>query len=220
MNVKQGENMYKIYQLKDKQHNGMYVFQDKAGYHLMKAEVIYDKVCLLPEEGKFHMLPYFLRDTDVYDEYAEVEEPDKEYTKNILELYDKAVLLALEKHKNQVDKNNKPYINHILRVASQLKYLEDRIIALLHDTLEDTDTTEEELLEVFPEFIVEAVKSLTRDKEKETYQDFIKRCALNDIAVNIKIADLKDNYFREMDVPEPKLKERYKKALEFLGEEI
>ena len=211
--------MGKYYKLLDPKHKGLYVYHDEEGYYLVKSEIINNKPwTIIDEEDKFYMTPYFLRDTEVYDDYEEIEEPDKGYTKNILELYDKALLLAEEKHKNQVDKNNEPYINHILRVTSQLKYLEDKIIALLHDTLEDTDVTEEDLRKEFPEFVVEAVKALTRNKEKETYEDFIKRTALNDMAIRVKIADVKDNYERKMIEPRPDLKKRYKEALEFLGD--
>lgn len=205
--------MTRIYKLTDPKHEGLYAEETTEGYKLIKVKADSQK---FSKDTKFHMLPYFLRDTDVYDEYEEVDEVPEDYIENIINLLEKAEKIATEKHKYQLDKNGQSYIGHVLRVANQLDYLEDKIIALLHDTLEDTDTTEEDLLKVFPKFIVEAVKSLTRDKEKETYQDFIKRCVLNDIAVNIKTADLKDNYNRPMKGNNTKLKERYKKALEFL----
>lgn len=205
--------MTKIYKLTDTKHEGLYVEETAEGYKLIKIKADTQS---FSKDTKFYMLPYFIRDTEVYDEYMEVDKVPEDYIENMVKLLAQAEEIATEKHKHQVDKNGQPYIGHVLRVANQLNYVEDKIIALLHDILEDTDTTEEELSQIFPRFIVEAMKSLTRDKEKETYRDFIKRCALNDVAVNIKIADLKDNYNRPMKENNTKLKERYKKALEFL----
>ena len=209
--------MGKYYKLLDPKHKGLYVYRDEEGYYLVKSEIINDKPwTIIDEEDKFYMTPYFLRDTEVYDDYEEVDDVEPNYAEKMLELYNKAKEIAEEAHKDQVDKNGKPYIEHIYRVADRLVYLEEKTIALLHDTLEDTDVTEEDLRKEFPEFVVEAVKALTRDKEKETYEDFIKRAALNDMAIRVKIADVKDNYERKMIEPRPDLKKRYKEALDFL----
>lgn len=211
--------MNKYYKLLDPKHKGLYVYHDKEGYYLVKSEMIYDKSwTIIDEEDKFYMTPYFLRDTEVYDEYEEVDDVESDYAEKMLALYNKAKEIAEKAHKDQVDKNGKPYIEHIYRVADRLGYLEEKIIALLHDTLEDTDVTEEDLRKEFPEFVVEAVKALTRDKEKESYEEFIKRAALNDMAIKVKVADIKDNYERKMLEPRPDLKKRYKEALEFLGD--
>lgn len=209
--------MNKYYRLLDPKHKGLYVYQDETGYFLIKSKVIHSSpFSIIDEEDKFYMTPYFLRDTEVYDEYEEVDDVESDYAEKMLELYNKAKEIAEEAHKDQVDKNSKPYIEHVHRVADRLVYLEEKTIALLHDTLEDTDVTEEDLRKEFPEFVVEAVKALTRNKEKETYEDFIKRAALNDMAIKVKVADIKDNYERKMLEPRPDLKKRYKEALEFL----
>ena len=66
-------------------------------------------------------------------------------------------------------------------------------MALLHDTVEDTDVTAEYLLsEGFPRNVVDAILSVTRN-EDETYEDFIKRCRLNPIGRQVKLHDLEDN---------------------------
>lgn len=209
--------MGKYFRLTDQNHKGLYVYQDETGYFLIKSKVIHSSpFSIIDEDEKFYMTPYFLRDTEVYDEYEEVSDVESGYAEKMLELYNKAKEIADKAHRDQVDKNGKPYIEHIYRVANRLEYLEDKMIAFLHDTIEDTDVTEKDLRKEFPEFVVEAVKSLTRNKEQETYEEFIKRAALNDMAVKVKVADIKDNYERKMLEPRPDLKKRYREALEFL----
>lgn len=214
------KEFFKYYRLTDKQHNGLYVYQNEKGFFPVRSAEFQGKVYITTDNhNKFYMTPYFLRDTDVYDEYEEVfNGPKDSYPEKIRELRDKARSIAEEAHKGQVDKNGEPYIEHIERVADRLEFLEDQIIALLHDTLEDTDITEEDLSNEFPEYIVEAVKTLTRNKD-EDYKDYIKRVALNDVVIKIKLADLFDNYHRPMKEPRPGLKERYAKAIEFLTDE-
>ena len=77
-------------------------------------------------------------------------------------LYEKAVRLAASAHKGQVDKGGTDYIRHPLAVASMLEDGRDRIAAVLHDVVEDTKVTLEELAREFPPDIVEAVRLLTR----------------------------------------------------------
>ncbi len=109
------------------------------------------------------------------------------------ELLEKAALLCLTKHKGQTDKVGKAYFLHPMRVAMACATDEERIVAMLHDTVEDTDVTPEYLLTAgFPQYIVEAILSLTK-REGETYDDFIKRCSLNPIGRQVKLRDLEDN---------------------------
>lgn len=103
--------------------------------------------------------------------------------------------IAFEAHKGQKDKAGKDYILHPIRVAQKLDTFcsEVQIVALLHDTIEDTSVTPEFLKEKgFNDEIVEAVLSVTR-KEGESYMEFIRRCAENPISRIVKIEDLKDN---------------------------
>ncbi|MBO8460127.1 MAG: GTP pyrophosphokinase [Bacteroidetes bacterium] len=109
------------------------------------------------------------------------------------ELLEKALSIAVNAHKGQVDKSGAPYIMHPVRVAGKCCTDEERIVALLHDTIEDTEVTQDYLLhEGFPQNIVDAILSVTKE-EDESYDDFIKRCRVNPIGRQVKIHDLEDN---------------------------
>ena len=132
----------------------------------------------------------------------------------------KAMILAFEKHKNQVDKSGIPYIYHPIHVAEQMTDEVSTVVALLHDTLEDTNTTKEELLNLgFSSDIVEAIQLLTKPEDMD-YLEYVKLVSDNDIARNVKIADLKHNsdLSRLDDIKEKdKIRvEKYKKALDIL----
>jgi len=108
-------------------------------------------------------------------------------------LLEKALQIATDAHIYQVDKAGKAYIFHPIRVANRCDNDNERIVALLHDTIEDTEVTAEYLLmEGFPRNIVDAILSVTRNKD-ESYEDFIKRSRLNPIGRQVKIHDLEDN---------------------------
>jgi len=108
-------------------------------------------------------------------------------------LIDKALSIATRAHAGQTDKGGKPYIAHPQRVAARCTTDDARIVALLHDTIEDTRVTADYLLsEGFPQRIVDAVLSVTRC-EGESYDEFIDRAARNPIGRQVKIADLLDN---------------------------
>lgn len=112
---------------------------------------------------------------------------------NFTELREKAMQIAEKVHSGQVDKAGKPYIGHPVRVEMMCSRQEDRLVALLHDTVEDGDIASEYLLMVgFPQDVVDAVTSVSR-KRGEDYFDFIQRCKANPIGRRVKIADLKDN---------------------------
>ncbi len=107
--------------------------------------------------------------------------------------YLKALDLASWKHRDQKDKAGKPYFGHIARVSNACKTSPAKVVALLHDVIEDTDVTPEQMEELgFSEYIIKAVLCLTH-QEGESYEDFIKRAAKNPIAREVKIADLEDN---------------------------
>jgi len=104
-----------------------------------------------------------------------------------------ALQIARKAHAGQVDKAGKDYIGHPIRVASRCQSEDARIVALLHDTIEDTDVTPDYLLgEGFPQRIVDGVLAVTR-QTGETYDEFIDRAAKNRIGREVKIADLLDN---------------------------
>ena len=131
---------------------------------------------------------------------------------------DTAILLATKAHAGQKDKAGQPYILHLMRVALNVKSADARIVAFLHDIIEDTDYDESALLAAgFPAYIVLAVKTLTK-RRGEPYDAFIRRVGHNDLAREVKLADLEDN----MDMSRlPRVtevdEERYRKYLRAHG---
>ncbi len=108
-------------------------------------------------------------------------------------MLDKAILIATKSHQGQIDKAGQPYILHPLRVMFSRKNETERICAVLHDVIEDTDITLDYLRsEGLSEEILIALDALTR-RESETYDKFIDRIINNNIASHVKLADLCDN---------------------------
>ena len=105
----------------------------------------------------------------------------------------KAMRLCFEKHKDQVDKENVPYVFHPYTVAFNMDDEDSTIVALLHDVIEDTDTTIEEIEEMgFSNEVIEALKLLTHDKSVD-YFDYINLIKANPLATKVKLADLEHN---------------------------
>ncbi|OYQ61795.1 GTP pyrophosphokinase [Pseudanabaena sp. SR411] len=134
-----------------------------------------------------------------------------------------AIEIANQAHAGQLDKAGKPYISHPLTVMAQMDTLESKIVAVLHDAIEDSDLKIESLVKQgFPEFITDAIAAITK-LEGEQYEDYILRVKSNAIARKVKIADLTHN----MDITRianPTEKdfqrlERYKKVLQELQQE-
>ncbi len=108
-------------------------------------------------------------------------------------MYDKALEIATKAHKGQKDKAGNDYIAHPIRVAQHCKSNDAKIVALLHDTIEDTLIDETFLRNKgFNDTIINAILSVTRN-DGETYAEFIERANKNAIGKEVKIADLEDN---------------------------
>lgn len=124
-----------------------------------------------------------------------------------------AIMLAAFLHAGQLDKSNRPYILHPLRVglSSLLDTDDERIVGFLHDTVKDTTVTLDQVSRNFPQHIIDAVDALTR-RQGETYESFINRVKANEIARKVKIADIKDNLRPGAE----HLKDRYHTALAIL----
>lgn len=105
---------------------------------------------------------------------------------------EKAIHIAVNTHYNQKDKGGEPYIFHPLRVMDACASLEARIVAILHDVVEDTDITIEMLRQEFPPQIIEALKLLIHNPDVP-YMDYVASIKTNSIAREVKIADLRDN---------------------------
>ena len=110
------------------------------------------------------------------------------------QLLAKAVTIALEAHKDATDKAGMPYAGHIMRVMQAGRTNDEKIVGVLHDLVEDTDWTFDQLLEEgFPQHIVDALRCVTKISDDEPYEEFIKRVKTNPLAVAVKINDLTDN---------------------------
>jgi (p)ppGpp synthase/HD superfamily hydrolase len=106
---------------------------------------------------------------------------------------ERAIEIAVQAHTNQVDKGNQPYILHPLRVMLAVHTNRERMAAVLHDVIEDTPISVDDLvLEGFPEEVIDAVRALTK-LEGESRMDAAKRVIQNPIAMTVKIEDVKDN---------------------------
>jgi (p)ppGpp synthase/HD superfamily hydrolase len=103
------------------------------------------------------------------------------------------IIFITEAHRGQVDRGGQPYVLHPLRMMSQFDDEASRTVALLHDVIEDTAYTLDDLrTRGYNEAIIEAVDALTR-REDETYEQFILRIKPIPLARRVKLADLRDN---------------------------
>lgn len=135
-----------------------------------------------------------------------------------------AMQVAYTKHAGQVDKAGVPYIFHPYHLAEQLQDEIACTVALLHDVVEDTDTTFEELSEKFPDEVIEALRFLTRTKDTP-YLEYVKNIKKNKIATAVKLKDLEHNMDKARmslthisDEKRKSLFDRYTKAVQILTE--
>lgn len=138
----------------------------------------------------------------------------------------RAIEIATEAHKGQVDKAGNDYIGHPLRVMDMGKTDEEKIVGVLHDVVEDTSWTFETLAaEGFSAEIIEALRCVTKTSENENYDKFIERVKKNPLATAVKIYDLTDNmdirrlpYLSDKDVK--RLKKYLKAYKRLIGEPV
>lgn len=106
---------------------------------------------------------------------------------------ERAITIAAEAHAGQTDKAGEPYILHPLRVMLSLKMEAERIVGVLHDVIEDTPWTFDQLrAEGFSEEVLAGLETVTKRKG-EDYEAFVLRSAKNRIGHKVKLADLYDN---------------------------
>ena len=132
----------------------------------------------------------------------------------------KALRLCFDAHREQVDKTGLPYVFHPFHLAEQMKDEYTTVCALLHDVVEDTDCTLDDLRSMgFPDAVVDALALLTHDPAVP-YMDYVKVIATNPIARKVKMADLRHNSdlsrMDEADEWALKRTAKYKKALAYL----
>jgi len=126
----------------------------------------------------------------------------------------KAEEIARKAHYTQKRWSGSPYIEHPKRVALSFNDFDCRIVGWLHDVLEDTSITEQDLINSgIPRRLAGVVKILSRKKE-ETYYDFILRIKQNPTATKVKIADIEDNI--NDNLKECSLKDKYQLAKHIL----
>ena len=133
---------------------------------------------------------------------------------------ERAIVIAATAHQGQVDKAGAPYVLHPLRMMLSVDSLDARIVAVLHDVVEDTSITFDELLaEGFSPTIISALEALTKRKG-EDYDAFIQRVAPNPLARGVKLADLRDNSdLSRIAAPTAKdyqRVEKYRRAIQYL----
>jgi len=133
---------------------------------------------------------------------------------------DIAIALACKVHEGQVDKSGQPYILHPLRLMLKFKGEDERIVCVLHDVIEDSSVSLNELRQLgFCELVIEAIDCLSK-RFGESYEDFILRLSSNELARKVKIEDIKDNLdvTRLRSVHDDDLVRilKYHKALQFL----
>ncbi|MBK9759462.1 MAG: phosphohydrolase [Flavobacteriales bacterium] len=110
----------------------------------------------------------------------------------MVKLLNKAVRLAAKVHIDQVDRFEQPYILHVLRVMVRGRDLDEQLLGALHDVLERSDLTVENLREKgYPENVLEALTHITRI-EPEDYETYIDRVSKNSLAIRVKVHDLSD----------------------------
>lgn len=107
-------------------------------------------------------------------------------------LTQKAMHIAYLAHHGQFDKSGAPYIFHPIHLAEAMDDEYSCCVALLHDTVEDTDVTLEDLKQVFPSEVTDAVALLTHDDSVD-YFDYVRAIKHNPIARKVKLADLAHN---------------------------
>lgn len=106
---------------------------------------------------------------------------------------DAALKLVVDRFQGLTDEDGEPYILHCLRVMMAVEHADAQLVALMHDLVEDTDVTIEELRQRgFSEPVVEAIDLVTR-KPDQTYAEYVVCLSRNELARQTKLADLRDN---------------------------
>lgn len=133
-----------------------------------------------------------------------------------------AISLAVKQHSEQTDKAGEPYILHPLRIMSKFRIRDEQIVAVLHDVVEDTNITLENLRVLgYNSQIINSIDKLTR-RENENYNSYINRASMDNIALLVKIEDLKDNLdntrLKKVTPEDISRTNRYLKSLAYLND--
>jgi len=134
----------------------------------------------------------------------------------------KAMRICFRAHKDQVDKSGMPYVFHPFHLAEQMRDEDTTVVALLHDVVEDTPYTLDDLADLgFNERVIDAIALMTHD-DAVPYMDYVAAIRKNPIARAVKLADLAHNSdlsrLDEVDETALERAEKYKKAIRLLEE--
>lgn len=134
----------------------------------------------------------------------------------------KALKLCFKAHKNQIDKSGMPYVFHPFHLAEQMTDEKTTVVALLHDVIEDTDYTFDDLREIgFEKDVIDALVLLTHNNDTP-YMEYVAKIKTNPIARAVKLADLQHNSdltrLNVVDEKALKRKEKYAEAIKILTE--
>lgn len=132
-----------------------------------------------------------------------------------------ALKISFDAHKNQVDKSGMPYVYHPFHLAEQMDDEYTTCVALLHDVVEDTDITLDDLKKKgFPNEVTDAIALMTHD-DVVPYLEYVAKIKKNPIATFVKLADLKHNSdltrLDEVDSKALERVEKYRKAIQILS---
>lgn len=132
----------------------------------------------------------------------------------------KAIILMYNMHKNQLDKGGMPYVLHPFHVAEQMDDEDSTVVALLHDIVEDTSITLNDLVDFgFSKSQIDAISILTHPDGMD-YFDYIRRIATNEISLKVKLADLQHNMdltrIDSVDNRDLERVKKYKKCYDYL----
>ena len=130
------------------------------------------------------------------------------------EMTKKALKLCFDAHKEQIDKSGMPYVFHPFHLAEQMQDEETTIVALLHDVIEDTEYTLDDLRKRgFGDSVLAAIILMTHE-DGVPYMDYVEKIKTNPIARTVKLADLRHNSdMTRFDVVTPRDQERAEKYL-------
>ena len=130
------------------------------------------------------------------------------------EMTKKALKLCFEAHKEQIDKSGMPYAFHPFHLAEQMQDEESTIVALLHDVIEDTEYTLDDLRKMgFNDSVLAAINLMTHE-DGVPYMDYVEKIKANLVAKTVKLADLRHNSdMTRLDVVTPRDQERAEKYL-------
>jgi (p)ppGpp synthase/HD superfamily hydrolase len=135
---------------------------------------------------------------------------------------ERAIAIAAEAHAGQVDKAGVPYVLHPLRMMLRVSSTDERIVAVLHDVVEDCPGWTFDRLrgEGFSDHIIQALQSVTK-RDGEEYEAFVRRAATNPIGRRVKLADLYDNSdFSRIAMPSDRdfrRIEKYRRAIDLIS---